>query len=66
MNKDILKVFGFWGFLKRIDEGRCPFCNNVIHKELFRDDKSREEFRISGLCQDCQDETFGGGDIDDF
>ncbi len=25
----------------------------------FRDDWSREEFAISGLCQSCQDEIFG-------
>ncbi len=25
----------------------------------FRDDLSRKEFMISGMCQKCQDETFG-------
>lgn len=26
----------------------------------FRDETSRREYRISGLCQKCQDEIFGG------
>lgn len=30
---------------------------------LFRDRTSRDEFRISGMCQDCQDSVFGGEDI---
>lgn len=25
----------------------------------FRDDLSRKEYTISGLCQECQDEVFG-------
>lgn len=34
----------------------CPLC----HQEVtgFRDKKSEREFRISGLCQKCQDQTF--------
>ena len=27
--------------------------------EDFRDNLSRKEYSISGLCQDCQDEFFG-------
>ena len=26
----------------------------------FRDETSRREYRISGLCQKCQDSVFGG------
>ena len=26
----------------------------------FKDDLSRKEYTISGLCQKCQDEVFGG------
>lgn len=28
----------------------------------FKDDLSRREYRISGLCQKCQDKVFGGAD----
>jgi hypothetical protein len=31
----------------------------------FRDEISRKEFGISGLCQPCQDGIFGGPEGDD-
>ena len=31
----------------------------------FRDEISRKEFGISGFCQSCQDDIFGGPDEDD-
>ena len=37
----------------------CPFCDNAISPSDFRDEISLIEYRISGLCQDCQDEVFG-------
>lgn len=37
----------------------CVFCHNVINMEDFRDDLSRKEYSISGLCQKCQDDMFG-------
>jgi len=39
--------------------GICPFCGESVDVAIFKDDLSRKEFNISGLCQDCQDETFG-------
>lgn len=42
----------------RRDKGLCPFCGKEINLEAFRDELSRKEFNISGLCQTCQDETF--------
>lgn len=36
---------------------KCVNCKNVIEKEEFRDELSWEEYKISGLCQKCQDET---------
>ena len=35
----------------------CPICNKEI--KGFRDPRSIKEYKISGLCQECQDETFG-------
>jgi len=40
------------------DEGRCPFCGKPIKPAEFRDELSRREFLISGLCQQCQDKVF--------
>lgn len=52
---------------------RCPFCKKIVNtsdafnesyapdrlSNPFRDELSRKEYSISGLCQDCQDEMFG-------
>lgn len=35
----------------------CTLCPNSA--DTFRDDLSRKEYRISGMCQQCQDSTFG-------
>lgn len=45
----------------------CPFCfdegvklpGNVGRFFVFRDWLSAKEYKISGLCQNCQDDTFG-------
>ena len=41
------------------EEGICVFCHEEIDMEDFRDGLSIKEFKISGLCQKCQDKTFG-------
>lgn len=46
-------------FVDRIDAGKCAFCADPINQDEFRDDLSRKEFEISGLCQKCQDWVFG-------
>jgi len=61
MNKKIMEVSGLGDMVKAVEEGLCPFCRNPVNFEDFRDDLSRREFKISGLCQKCQDEFFGGG-----
>lgn len=35
----------------------CAFCRKPA--ENFRDELSRKEYTISGLCERCQDEVFG-------
>ena len=40
-----------------IDAGFCVMCSGEAKE--FRDAKSRREFHISGMCQDCQDDIFG-------
>ncbi len=41
------------------EQNICVFCHNVVRMEDFRDDLSRKEYGISGLCQKCQDDVFG-------
>lgn len=39
-------------------QGKCPMCKCAEAAATIRDDLSRKEFHISGLCQKCQDEVF--------
>ena len=47
-----------------IEADRCTRCHGPATG--FRDALSEKEYTISGFCQKCQDETFGGGDVDTF
>ncbi len=38
--------------------GECPTCSEKINMSDFPDQISLREFRISGMCQSCQDKTF--------
>lgn len=55
MNKKIMRALGFNKEVNRVLEGMCPFCGKEIKADEFRDDTSRKEHGISGLCQACQD-----------
>lgn len=37
----------------------CVFCGKPALEADFRDEISKREFSISGICQACQDQTFG-------
>lgn len=52
MDEEIRRMFD----LK--DMGKCPFCRKPVNVEKFRDELSLKEYRISGLCQSCQDDFF--------
>lgn len=41
-------------------EGICPTCQKPLKGDTseFRDDLSRKEYTISGMCQSCQDGVF--------
>jgi hypothetical protein len=58
MNKDIMNAMGFGDQVKKVEHGFCPFCSKPVSKDEFRDELSKREYKISGLCQACQDETF--------
>lgn len=44
--------------LKRKEEGKCPSCGKDMSNPSFKDELSKKEFEISGMCQDCQDKFF--------
>ena len=50
-----------------ISEGICVTCDEArdLKATSFRDDISRKEYSISGLCQSCQDDVFGMDEADD-
>ena len=42
----------------RILQNGCVTCPNDIHDKDFKDELSRKEYGISGMCQTCQDSVF--------
>ncbi len=58
MNKDIMKQAGFGEHVKQVEAGKCPTCGKPIDATTFKDDLSLKEFRISRMCQACQDDFF--------
>jgi len=65
INSMLSSVFGV-DRVKTISEGYCASCDYTgIIATSFRDDISRKEYAISGLCQSCQDDVFGHGEPDD-
>lgn len=44
--------------LQNKEAGKCPFCGKDMSNPSFRDELSKKEYEISGLCQDCQDDFF--------
>ena len=59
MNPELMIRAGFGKEVKRVQENKCPFCATDMTNPAFRDDLSKREFEISGMCQECQDATFG-------
>ena len=59
MNEKISDM-GFGDEVDKVKAGNCSLCGAVVKPEDFKDQASRAEFEISGLCQACQDKTFDG------
>jgi len=59
MNIEIMEALGLGQMTKDFREGRCPLCSKPIEENSFKDELSRKEYRISGMCQACQDNFFG-------
>lgn len=50
--------------VETITNNLCMCCEKPAND--FRDDLSRKEYSISGMCQDCQDSFFGCGDGEEY
>jgi uncharacterized CHY-type Zn-finger protein len=59
MYKSVMKEAGFGREVLFVKYRKCPFCHTEIYSGDFKDELSKNEYKISGLCQKCQDETFG-------
>ena len=62
MNRDIMKL-AFPEELQLVLAGKCPACRTEPTRDkwgnpVFKDELSINEYRISGLCQECQDAIF--------
>ena len=59
--RDVINKFAKDNLGMTLDQARnnglCVTCHRMIGP--FTDVLSKKEYDISGLCQDCQDETFG-------
>lgn len=53
-----MKAMGFGEQVKAVEAGKCPFCRKDVSPDEFRDELSKKEFKISGLCQKCMDKMF--------
>jgi hypothetical protein len=58
--KAMLRELGFDEEIDNVDKGLCSICgSDKVKYDDFKDSLSWKEFKISGMCQRCQDETFG-------
>lgn len=44
---------------ERVKRNACSTCGGDIVENDFKDELSRKEYSISGMCQSCQDSVFG-------
>jgi len=60
MRKEMMIKAGYGKEVEKAENKICPLCGEAIIVESeFRDTLSLKEYKISGLCQICQDKVFG-------
>jgi len=66
MESALKSIFGV-DRVQTIAGGDCISCDEArdLKATSFRDDISRKEYSISGMCQSCQDDLFGMDEADD-
>jgi len=59
MNEHLMRAL-FPEQMSNRDNCRCATCGkNMLHLDNFRNEASKKEYKVSGMCQECQDKTFG-------
>lgn len=53
-----MKKAGFTAEVKLVEQKICPLCKKPVDESKFRKEIDRKEYKISGMCQDCQDTIF--------
>jgi len=61
MNHEIMNAL-FPAETAAVDAGICPFCLKHINVEDFTDKLSYQDYKITGMCQACQDEFYAQGE----
>jgi len=56
LNKPAFRLFP--SKIDNIGEGKCSLCGKIIHEKDFKNNLSKREYSISGMCQSCQDRIF--------
>jgi len=51
---EILKAMGFEKEVEKVRNGLCPLCSKPVCVEDFKDATSVDEYKTSGICQECQ------------
>ena len=54
-----MRELGFDKEVNNVAQNLCPLCSKPIDLTSFKDDLSKKEYAISGMCQACQDKMFG-------
>jgi len=62
MNKTLMRKVGLNKEVDLVEMGSCPTCEQEKAEQTIKNLQSLKEFRISGMCQKCQDATFGKED----
>ncbi len=55
-DKPVAEVFP--NEVEKVKEGFCSLCGEEVDTSEFRDKQSIKEYKISGVCQECQDRVF--------
>jgi len=58
MNKGIMRIMGFAEEVNLVSKKKCPFCQVQVDPGKFRNEITLREYKISGMCQECQDGFF--------
>ena len=57
MNKQIMYQLGMAKVVERVEHGFCATCGKPVSND-WQDELSQREYKISGMCQVCQDSVF--------